>query len=409
MKTTHTFGIQFILRTGKKNKGMGNVYARVTVETRRIEISLKKTIAVNEWNNARGIAKGATAGVKKFNIYLEQVRSRITEAYRELQVNKEPITPENIKALFLGDMLNEHSLIELIDYHNSTQQSVLAPGTMKNYYTTKRYIEKFIKKNYKSEDIYLVQVNYKFITDFETFLRNHQPLDHQRPIGNNGVMKHQERFRKMINLGVRLGWINQNPFESYRLKFKKVTRECLDKDELLRIEKKKINIERLNYVRDLFVFSCYTGLCYADVMLLAKENIRKGVDGELWIFTKREKTDIQVPIPLLAKSKELIERYQEHPRSASDGTIFPRISNQRLNSYLKELAAICKVSKNLTFHLARHTFATTVTLSNGVPIESVSRMLGHSKLSTTQVYAKVIEEKLSRDMNGLKQILDAKP
>ena len=176
MKTTHTFGIQFIIRTGKRDKDTALVYARITVETRRIEISLKKTIAVEEWNKARGMAKGFSPEAKKFNSYLEQVRARLTDAYRELQVNKEKITPENIKALFLGDS-DEHTLIELVDYHNTTQASILSPGTMKNYRTTKKYLLRFLKNKFRSSDIYLVQINYKFITDFEYFLRNYQPLD----------------------------------------------------------------------------------------------------------------------------------------------------------------------------------------------------------------------------------------
>jgi len=354
MKTTHTFGIQFIIRTGKNDKSKGIVYARITVDTRRIEISLKKTIAVGDWNNARGIAKGSSPEAKKFNSYLEQVHAQLTDAYRELQVNKMEVTPENIKSLYLGDSFDDHSLMDLVDYHNTTQVSVLAPGTMKNYYTTKRYLIRFLQKNFKSSDIYLVQVNYKFITDFEYFLRNYKPRGNQRPLGNNGVMKHQERFRKMINFGHKLGWINTNPFDSYKLKFKKVDRGFLNDKELHSIESKNFTIERLQTVRDIFVFSCYTGLSYIDAINLRPEEISVGIDGQYWIFSKRQKTDTKLRIPLLPKALEIFRMYKTHPQSVSRGKVFPLISNQRLNSYLKEIADLCGIKKNLTFHIARH-------------------------------------------------------
>lgn len=401
MKTTHTFGIQFIIRTGKKDKEKGNVYARVTVETRRIEISLKKAISVDDWNKARGMAKGSGPEAKKFNSYLEHVRSMLTDAYRELQVNKKKITPENIKALFLGDS-DDHTLLELVDYHNTTQASILSPGTMKNYRTTKKYLERFLKSKFRASDIYLVQINYKFIIDFEYFLRNYQPLDHQKPLGNNGVMKHQERFRKMMNLGQRLGWITQNPFDSYKLNFRKVDRGFLTEQELHTIENKNIGIERLQSVRDVFVFSCYTGLSYIDVIHLNPDEITSGIDGQYWIFSKRQKTDTKLRIPLLPKPLEIFKKYRKHPKSVRRNKIFPLISNQKLNGYLKEIADLCGIKKNLTFHMARHTFATTIALSNGVPIETVSNLLGHKSISTTQIYAKVLEKKISEDMEQLR-------
>jgi integrase/recombinase XerD len=405
MKTTHTFGIQFILRPGKKDKSKGIIYARITVETRRAEISLKKTMAVDDWNNNRGIVKGSSLEAKKFNSYLEQIRAQLTEAYRELQVNKQQITPENIKALYLGDSFDDHSLIELTDYHNETQKSILAPGTMKNYYTTQRYIRRFLKKNFKASDIYLVQINFKFISDFEFFLRNHKPLDHQKPLGNNGIMKHLERFRKIINLGQKLGWINQNPFESYRFRFIKSERGFLTEKELSAIENKVFNIERLKTVRDIFVFGCYTGLSYIDAINLGPDEISQGIDSQYWILSDRQKTNTKVKIPLLPKALKILNEYKKHPKSVNRNKIFPLISNQKLNGYLKEIADICGIKKNLTFHLARHTFATTITLTNGVPIETVSKMLGHTSLQTTQIYARIVDRKISEDMNRLKAML----
>ena len=227
-------------------------------------------------------------------------------------------------------------------------------------------------------------------------------------MGNNSVMKHIERFRKMITLSFKLEWINRDPFINFKAKFEKVERGYLSVKELENIEEKQFSIPRLQLVKDLFVFSCYCGLSYIDVINLTEENINFGIDGELWIIKKREKTNKLLRIPILPKAKILIDKYKVHPKSEINQTIFPKISNQKLNSYLKEVADLCSITKNLTFHLARHTFATTVTLTNGVPIETVSHLLGHSRISTTQIYAKVIERKVSEDMNMLKQKLNRK-
>ena len=214
-----------------------------------------------------------------------------------------------------------------------------------------------------------------------------------------------QRFRKILSLGVKLEWMDKNPFNAYEIRFDKVEREFLTEKELSAIEKKEISIERLQIIRDMFVFSCYTGLAYIDAVNLPVSSIRNGIDGQLWIYTKREKTKTPVKIPVLPKALEIIGRYKNNPRSAYYGTIFPMISNQKLNSYLKEIADLCGINKNLTFHLARHTFATSVTLRNGVPIETVSKLLGHKSISTTQIYAKVVENKVGEDMALLKSKL----
>tara|TARA_Y100000588_G_C14059248_1_gene840655 strand:- start:2 stop:1087 length:1086 start_codon:yes stop_codon:yes gene_type:complete len=352
------------------------------------------------------MARGSREEIKSLNHYLNEVKTRIVDCYQEMQIQKRLITAEAIKSMFLGLDQKEHTLCKLIDYHNQTMSGILAHGTLKNYFTTKKYIECFLKKQYGVEDIFLSELSYKFITEFEFFLRNYEPKDHQKPLANNGVMKHLERFRKVVTMAAKMEWINKDPFDRYKLKFHKVERGFLTEEELETVETKEFKIERLNWVRDLFVFSCYTGLAYIDTMKLTPCNIMIGIDGKYWISTNRQKTEQPVRIPILPKAWEIIEKYKEHPRALHKGTVFPIISNQKLNSYLKEIADLCGIEKNLTFHLARHTFATTVTLSNGVPIESVSKMLGHSRISTTQVYAKVVERKVSEDMHKLREKLD---
>lgn len=171
---------------------------------------------------------------------------------------------------------------------------------------------------------------------------------------------------------------------------------------------KEIKFERLALVRDIFLFSCYTGLAYIDVKQLTSLNIKIGIDGFKWIFTNRQKTETKSNIPLLPMAEEIIAKYKDQPQCINQGKLLPILSNQKMNAYLKELADMCNINKELTFHIARHTFATTVTLTNGVPIESVSKMLGHRNLKTTQHYAKILDRKVSEDMMNLRDKLSSK-
>lgn len=407
MRTTNTFGVQFITRTNKAKDGLLPIYARVTVDGRRVEISLKRWIKPGDWNGSKGMAKGSREEIKSLNHYLDEVQARIMECYQEMQVQKRLITADAIKSMFLGTDQKDFTLCKLVDYHNQAMRDTLTWGTMKNYFTTQKYIHRFLKERFGTTDMFLSELSYKFITDFEFYLRNYKPKDHQKPLGNNGVMKHLERFRKMVTMAVKMEWVSRDPFDKYQLKFHRVDRGFLDAEELETLENRDFKIVRLQWVRDLFVFSCYTGLAYIDAMNLTPSNITIGIDGEYWLSTCRQKTDQPVRVPILPKAWEIIEKYKTHPRAVQRGAIFPMISNQKLNSYLKKIADLCGIEKNLTFHLARHTFATTVTLCNGVPLETVSKMLGHSKITTTQVYAKVVEKKVSEDMQNLREKLAA--
>ena len=404
MRSSNTFGIQFVIRLSKQKKDdPATVFARISVNGRRCEISLKKKVNPQNWDDAKGKARGTKDEIRKLNEHIERVRTLIADGYHQLVQQKKVITVDAVKSLFVGADDNEITLIKLGEYHNTEMKDKLADGTMKNYYTTQKYIAKFLKDKYHRNDISLAELNYKFILDFETFLSNHQPKDHQKPLHNNGIMKHIERLCKMVNMAITMDWLEKDPFSKYKQHFDKVERFYLTKEELSSIEKKKFTIERLQVVKDLFLFSCYTGLAYIDTMNLTAGNIVKGIDGNDWLITSRQKTDTDVRIPLLPQAEELIKKYHNHPKAVNYGTLFPVISNQKMNAYLKEIADLCNINKAITFHIARHTFATTVTLSNGVPIESVSKMLGHTTIRSTQIYAKVVEQKLSEDMQNLKK------
>ncbi len=247
MRTTNTFGVQFITRTNKAKDGLLPIYARVTVDGRRVEISLKRWIKPGDWNGSKGMAKGSREEIKSLNHYLDEVQARIMECYQEMQVQKRLITADAIKSMFLGTDQKDFTLCKLVDYHNQAMRDTLAWGTMKNYFTTQKYIHRFLKERFGTTDMFLSELSYKFITDFEFFLRNYKPKDHQKPLGNNGVMKHLERFRKMVTMAVKMEWVSRDPFDKYQLKFHRVDRGFLDAEELETLENRDFKIVRLQW------------------------------------------------------------------------------------------------------------------------------------------------------------------
>ncbi len=401
MKSKHTFTVIFFTRKSRSVPNQLSIYVRITVDGQRAEISLKRNIPSKEWDNSRNRGRGGSQRIRALNAYLDSVYGELLDCHKELLEENRVVSSNAIKCRYLGEDDNSKTLRELIKYHNENMSVVLKEGTMKNYYTTEKYLHRFSAKKRKVNDVRLKQLNYAFVTDFEHFLRNYRDSKKRLLLGNNGVMKHLERFKKMLNLAVKLEWMDKNPFNQFQLKYNKYDRQFLDEEELEQLESTEMGNERLERIRDCFVFSCYTGLSYVDVKELNSDNIVKGIDGNHWISTKREKTDKPVKVPLLPKAKEILEKYMQCPEMENKECLLPISSNQKTNAYLKEIADSCDIDKNLTFHVARHTFATTVMLSNGVPIETVSKLLGHSKLSTTQIYARVVESKISEDIGNL--------
>ena len=401
MQTNTTFSVILFTRKSRSIANQLSIYARITVNGKRSEISLKRDLLLKEWDTGKNRVKGSSNKARILNAYLDQAYGRLLDCHKQLMEEGQIITSNSVKARYLGDDDSCKTLTQLIAYHNTTMVTVLKYGTLKNYYSTEKYLNKFLRQKMKVEDIYLKQLNYRFICDFEQFLRTYRNPKKKLMLSNNGTMKHLERFKKMVNLAIKLEWISKNPFSQFQMKFDKYDREYLSERELGRIENIHYKNERLERVKDCFVFSCYTGLSYVDVKELTMNQITRGIDNNHWIFTKREKTNETVKIPILPTALKIIEKYRSENESMDCRTILPLCSNQKANKYLKEIAEDCEIPKNITFHVARHTFATTVMLSNGVPIETVSKLLGHNKLSTTQIYARVVESKISEDIQNL--------
>jgi len=230
------------------------------------------------------------------------------------------------------------------------------------------------------------------VTSYDFYLRS------VRKCSNNTAIKYLKNFKKIILICLASGWLTVDLFVNYKAKIKVVDREFLTEEEIQRIMDKQFHTERLVQIRDVFLFSCFTGLAYADVHKLKPSEIVTGPDGEQWLYTKRQKTDVPTKVPLLPSAVSIIQRYKDSPICAIHDRVLPICTNQKTNAFLKEIGDLCGIEKHLTFHIARHTFATTVTLANGVPIESVSKMLGHTNIKTTQHYAKILDLKVGKDM-----------
>lgn len=408
MRTKNTFSVHFWVKPTNEKVNQGIIYARITVNQRRVLVSLKRKISFDLWDSSKKKVKGTSSEAKQINHYLDSAKSRIFQCYQELSSKGKKVTAQLIKATYLGEVENSKSLRDLIEYHSRKIKNTHAAGSIRNYRVSEKYFFKFLNKERKTSDIYLKELDYKFLCDFEDFLGSYYPKGHPKAMGHNTIMKHIQRLRKMVTLAYNMEWLDKDPFRRWKNTFEKKDREFLTVGELSNLETYEFLVERLDRVRDLFVFSCYTGISYTDIMKLTKDNITIGIDRNKWIISKRQKTNTPIKVPLLDPVLELIKKYEDHPMTLVSGTLLPKITNEKLNVYLKEVAILCGIKKNLTFHMARHTFATTVTLSNGVPIETVSKLLGHTKISTTQIYARVLENKISQDMNALRGVLKQK-
>lgn len=397
-----TFSILFYPRGNDIDKdGNAPIYLRITVNGKRSELSIKRKVLLKKWNSEGGKVRGTTNDVRELNRYMDAIRVRVQKIEENLSNNQELITSNIIKNIFLGKDIKHKMLLNIFQTHNDKIERLIgkefASGTVERYKTANKHVKDYINLEYNLDDIPVKDVDHKFISGLEYYLKT------ERKCAHNTAIKYVTNFKKIIRIAFANDWIKKDPFLNWKAKLKIVDREFLTEGEIQDMVKKELYNERLDQVKDIFIFSCFTGLAYADVKKLSRNDIVIGIDGDKWVKIQRSKTDTRSNIPLLPTAIDILKKYDNHPDVSNKGRLLPVLSNQKMNAYLKEIATLCKISKNLTFHLARHTFATTVTLSNGVPIESVSKMLGHKSLRTTQHYAKILDRKVSDDMNILKE------
>lgn len=398
-----TFKVAFYLkRNAVKSNGNVPIIGRITVNKRVSQFSTQLDVNPNDWSVSKNQVITRTKEAKFTNQALDSIKAVIFNHYHSLLIANENITAEKLKNAFLGlDEVNQ-TLLQLFEKHNDDMLKLVgiskSISTYKKYTLAMRRLKEFMSFKYQINDISLRDIDLLFIRNYEVFLRTKCSLSH------NVTAKMIQYFKKIVTLAHNAGIIQTNPFANYQIKMEHVIRGHLSQNELEVLIKKEIPIKRLSQVRDIFVFCCFTGLSYIDVRTLRDEHIRKAFDGSLWIMTKRHKTNVPVNVRLLDIPKRILEKYKNQN---SNGFVLPVLSNQKMNAYLKELADICGINKNLTFHMSRHTFATTVSLANGVPIESVSKMLGHTDIKTTQIYARITDTKLSKDMEALSHKLSS--
>lgn len=403
-----TFNLLFFIKKSKiKANGTVPIYLRITIDGVPKEISAKRNVFPKDWDNRFQKVIGNSIEVKALNAYLKTLEQEVYNAHHYLLKDNSDVTSFAIKSKILKSDKKDRMLIPIFKDHNVKFAELVkigeySLGTLERYETSLKHTLDFIIWKFNIKDIDIKLIDHEFITDYEFYLRT------QRNCANNTSVKYIKNFKKIIRLCIANGWIDKDPFINYKAKLIEVERDYLLQEELDTIYYKDFQVARLNLVKDIYIFSCFTGLAYIDVKQLKKENLTIGIDGNKWIFTHRQKTDTASKIPLLPIAEEIIEKYANHPQCLNEDKLLPILSNQRMNSYLKEIADVCRINKELTFHTARHTFATTVTLSNGVPIESVSKMLGHTNIKTTQHYAKILDKKVSHDMEQLKEVLALK-
>lgn len=402
------FNLSFRLNLQKPKDGKYPIYIRLSVDGVSLELSTKLYITAEVWDMKKTKVRPAAFQSQYFNTALDKISAKFHHMFLEQIALGKTVTAQELKNDYLGvgDKPKAKTIVDAFEYHSLKMKDLVAIGkvtkaTLTRYDITKNKVVTFMEETYKVSDMNLKDIRLKFVTEFEHFLLTIQKIQ------NNTAHKYIKNLKKIMNMAVGLDWIPNNPFNLFKCSYNAPTREILNIEELLTLQKKKIDNIRLQEVRDVFVFCCYTGFAYSDIYQFERDAVMKGMDGELWLSTNRQKTGTRESVPLLPAAVEILEKYQDDAYCIKHNKLLPVNSNQKFNSYLTEIAAICNINKHLTSHIARHTFATTVTLANGVPIETVSAMLGHNSIRTTQIYAKVVQKKVSEDMLLLKQKLSS--
>ena len=399
-----TFKVTFLLQKGKvKSDGKAPIVTRIIVNGEMAHFSTQQSVDPTRWDTKANRTYGLTQDDKTINAVLDEIKSSLFRHYYDMQAKGESISALKLKnKLCSTEEKPIKSTMDLFDkFITEYAELVKARGYGKEalirYKICKNRVQEFLKDEMHANDISIDAINKRLLDKF--YLWNRKTYK----IGNNTAIHFMHKFSTVYKMAWDYGWVTGNPFHMLNLRKDRTERAYLTIDELERLANREFTSERLERMRDIFLFCCYTGLSYIDVKTLTTDNLVRKNDGKLWIVTKRTKTEVPVNVPLLEIPLRLIKKYEPLRKG---NLVFPVYSNQKSNDYLKEIAALCDIHKDVTFHVARHTFATTVTLENGVPIESVSKMLGHTNVQTTQIYARITERKINLDMDQLSKKLD---
>lgn len=397
----------FLKKTRLLKNGEASVCMRITVNGTRVENNIRKSIDPALWSQAKETARGKSRRACDLNTYIEEARIKLYQIFCELEQQNRPITAHLLQELFFGQEKPEEvrTLLGTMQEHNDQCRALVGTDyaliTVRRYESCRRYLAELIRQRYGKEDLPLAEVNGELVRAFAFYLKT------KKGCQQNTVIRYMKCLKKITNLARANDWMAKDPFLGIRFHEKEVVREFLTMDELQTIYRKEFPLERLTLVRDVFIFAAFTGLAFIDVQQLAPEHIVRDNNGNLWIRKPRQKTKNMCNIPLLDIPQEILRKYANPPTCRKKGVLLPVPCNQKMNSYLKEIADICMIRKNLTTHCARHSYATSVCLANGVSLENVAKMLGHSNIKMTQHYARVLDSSILRDMNQVQAALSS--
>lgn len=377
------------------------IMLRITIQGQLAEMQLKRTVKPELWSQAKERCTGKDSKSVEVNRYLESIKLRLYEIHRTLEDENKLINPMEIKRRFLGLDEKHKMFFEVFQEHNDKCRELIgkdyAKVTVSRFDTCLKYFKEMLLKQYHLKDIPMKEINNAIIQDYIHFLKSKKNLQ------ENTVIRYMKVVKKITNMALANDWIDKNPFMNIHFHEQEVHKEFLTKEELEILRTKVFNVPRLELVRDIFLFQCWTGLAFIDVSELKPEHLVTDNEGNIWIRKARQKTKIICNIPLLDIPLAILDKYKGYPICEKKGTLLPVPCNQKANSYLKEIADFCGIKKNLTTHTGRHTFSTVVTLANNVSLENVSKMLGHTNTKMTQRYAKVLDQSILRDMQNVRE------
>lgn len=397
--------VTFWLNMTKKNsQNQVPVYLRVWFDYKHFTKTTGLTVKITDWDKRAMRVRGISDAVNSINNQLDAIKVKIFQITSQLSMTGKPYNIQTIKKYLDGNEASQVTLIRLMDEHLKEMTKLKGKDyeqtTIVKYANTKLRLLQFLKLKYKRSDIFLYELNHAFVSEWVLYLKNKH--------GNSSTTcyKHFQRLTRVIKKAINYGYLEKYPFGDYKLRMQKKRIEYLSLDEINRIEENDYKVDRLNNIRDIFIFCCYSGMAYSEVESLTPENITQGMDGDLWLNIMRKKTKKHYQVPILPKAMEIIIKYKEHPICVKKGRLLPVPSNVKYNAYLKEIADVAGIQQVLTTHLARKTFASTIMLANGVNIAVLSKILGHSNIQVTlDSYATVIDELLFKNVKDLKEKL----
>lgn len=400
----NSFGLLFILKTPRHESNIRTIYFRVTVNGIPKEASTRRQWDVERWSRQTQRAVGTKEDAKSLNFFLDSLTKKIHDIKTEMLLTGKPITSKKIMDEILGKNAPKVTVLQEFKKHNDELKALIGNGytaaTLERFSITKNHLSSFIKFKHGADDFDFADLNLEFVKDFEFYLRS------VRNCANNTTLKYIANFKKIVIRAIDKEIIDKDPFKHFKGKKTKIVKKPISAIELAKLQTHQFSIERLNIVRDIFVFQCYTGLAYIDAYQLTSADIKDGVDGKPWIISERQKTNSTAKIPLLPNAVKILEKYKNHPVCIQRGTLLPVYSNQKMNGYLKEIAVLCGFPFSLNTHMARRTFGSTVTLNNNVPINVVKELLGHSSVKQTEAYAITEQATIGREMSLLNQKLN---